>query len=96
MEIEALNNDVAKEVLTIILYCDRNIQSKIPSEIIKSLTDLAADSNLEIHLDKNMPLQNQKVSVDALDFFSLLYYTYVADGNEASELLANWAHNDNI
>jgi len=94
MEEKILSNDVAKEVFTIILYSDEYIQNKIPEDVLKKIANLAADSNLEIHLDKTKKLQDQNLSSDALDTFSLLYYLYVADGDERNEILSNWTIND--
>ena len=94
MNEELLNKDIAKEVLTIILYSDNYIQNRIPEDIIKKLTNLSADSELDIHLDKNKKLQEQNISSDALDMFALLYYSYVADENEQDEILSSWYMND--
>jgi len=94
MKEEILNNDIAKEVLTIILNCATYIQEQIPEEFLKKLTDLAADSYLEVHLDKNKSLQEQNLSSDALDTFALLYYMYVSKDDEKKEIVYNWLIND--
>ncbi|MBQ8234098.1 MAG: hypothetical protein IJZ36_00765 [Bacilli bacterium] len=94
MNQELLGNDVAKEVLTILLNCSRYIEEKIPEQILKNLIDIAADSNIEVHLDKNKSLQEQSLSSEALDTFALLYYIYVANDKEKEEILRNWVTND--
>jgi hypothetical protein len=90
----AVDSDVAKEALNIILFCDKDIQNKIPKDVIKKLTDSAADSNIEVSLDKNILLKDQNLSSESLDLFSYLYYEYVADEEEKKEILTNWNKND--
>ncbi|MBR4262936.1 MAG: hypothetical protein IKQ35_06200 [Bacilli bacterium] len=95
MDEELLDKDVAKEVLMILLHSGNYIQDKMPADFLKNLTDLAADSNLEVHLDKNKSLKDQNLSNDALDTFALLYYLYVANDSERDEILSHWVINDN-
>ena len=94
MNEELLNKDIAKEVLMIILYSDNYIQNRIPEDIVKRLTNLSADSELDVHFDKNKKLKEQNISSDALDMFAFLYYSYVADENEQEEILSSWYMND--
>lgn len=94
MNQELLSADVAKEVLIILLNCGSYIEEKIPEDFLKKLIDLAADSNIDVHLDKNKNLQEQNLSSEALDTFALLYYIYVAKDKEKDEMLHNWATND--
>ena len=89
-----LDSDLAKEVLTIILYSENNIQSKIPADFMKKLTSKASKSTLEIHLDKNKSLDKQNLSNDALDTFALIYYLYVAQNEERNEIFSHWVMND--
>lgn len=89
-----LNKDVAKEVLTIILYSDTYVQEKIPEDFMKKLTDLAAESDLEVHIVRNKSLKEQRLSSEALDMFALLYYLYVAEIEEKDQILSQWAIND--
>ena len=96
MNIEVLDKDVAKEVLMILLYSNENISDSIPDEIYKNLTDLAADSDIDVIFEKNKNLLNQNISSKALDVFSFLYYTYVSSEEEQKEILRNWVLNDNI
>lgn len=93
MNLELLSNEVAKEVFTIILNCDTYIQERIPEDFLKKLTDLAADSNLEVHLEKNKSLKEQNLSSESLDTFALLYYIYVAKDKEKDEILYKWIIN---
>lgn len=94
MNIGTLDSNVAKEVLTILLYSDKNIQEAIPDNIYKELTDKAADSSLDIKLYNDKKLNEQDLSNDALDMFALLYYTYVAKEEDKFEIVKNWRLND--
>jgi len=94
MNEEHLSSDVLKEVLTIILYSDSSIQNKIPTEIIQKITNLAKESEKEIHLDKNKSLEDQGLSPISLDMFALLYYLYVAQTDEKDKILSSWVSND--
>ncbi len=94
METDFLDSNVAKEVLTILLYSDEKIGNSIPREIYSNLTELAADSTLDIKFDKDKNLIEQNISSDALDMFSLLYYLYATDADEQKEILSSWIMND--
>lgn len=94
MNLNELNNDIAKEVLTILLFCNKNIQDKIPKKVIKDLSLKAADSLIEIHLDKNKKLDEQKISKEALDIFSIIYCLYVAKEQEKDEIINSWILNE--
>lgn len=88
-----LDSNVAKEVLMIILNCNKDIADKIPDHVIRNLTDMAADSSLEVHLDKNKKLNEQNLSNESLDMFALLYYTFVAETKEKEEIYSKWSSN---
>ena len=81
-----LDSNVAKEVLMIILNCNKDIADKIPDHVIRNLTDMAADSSLEVHLEQNL-------SNESLDMFALLYYTFVAETKEKEEIYSKWSSN---
>lgn len=94
MENKVLNSDIAKEVLTIIYYSDKEVQDNIPEEVLNKLTVLAADSTKEVLIKKNKKLNEQDLSEDSLDFFSALYYLYVANSEEKDKILSSWIAND--
>ena len=93
---ELADSNVANEVLNIIMFCDNEIQDKIPQDIIEKLTDLAGDSDIEVNLDKDKLLKDQNVSQDSIDLFSYLYYKYVADEEEKKEIITNWVINEKM
>ena len=94
MDYTILNNDIAKEVLTIIYYSDKEIQDNIPDDILKKLTILAADSNKDVYIEKDKNLNEQNLSEESLDYFSALYYLYVANSEEKDKILSSWIAND--
>ena len=87
MNIQSLDNDTCKELLTLISYSDQDIQDKIPQEIYAYLMNKAADSNKEVLIDVSKPLEDQNLSEQVLDLFSLLYFNYVATDIEKNNLL---------
>ena len=93
MIIEELNKDVAKEILTVLFFCDNAFTDRIPSSILKQLNDLAADSKKEINLDKNKVLAELDLSDECKDFLSILYFTYMSDSNEKQEIFNIWLNN---
>lgn len=94
MNIETLDSDIAKEVLTILYCCDKNITDIIPEEVYKSLTSLAADSTLDIYIDSSKPLNEQGLQAETLDTFAAICYLYVADSEIQEKLLNAWIIND--
>ncbi len=94
MDYTILNNDIAKEVLTIIYYSDKEIQDNIPDDVLKKLTILAADSNKDVYIEKDKSLNEQNLSKESLDYFSALYYLYVANSEEKDKILSSWIAND--
>ena len=87
MNIQELNNDVCKELLTILSYSNQDIQDKIPQDIYTTLINKSADSNKEVLIDKTKSLNEQDISEQALDLFSILYYNYIANDFEKNNLL---------
>ena len=87
MNIQSLDNDTCKELLTLISYSDQDIQDKIPQEIYAYLMNKAADSNKEVLIDVSKSLEDQNLSEQVLDLFSLLYFNYVATDIEKNNLL---------
>lgn len=94
MNVEALDSNVAKEVLTILMFSDKYIQDCVPDSTYYKLSSVAADSDKEVILYKDRKLKEQNVSSDALDVYSLIYYLYVATGDEKDEILSSWKMNE--
>lgn len=91
---EKLDNDIAKEVLTVLSYCDINFINNLPSSVLKKLTDLAADSSKEYYVDKEKSLLNQNISEDSKDVIAILYYMYMTDDDSNEEILNTWLKNE--
>ena len=88
-------NNVCKEVITILGFFNNDVIEKIPSEILKKLNELAADSKLNYYIDKEKNLINQNISEKSKDLIALLYYSYIATQNEKDELSKIWNENEN-
>lgn len=87
-------NDICKETLTVLAYCTTDIIEKIPSKILKTLTNLAADSKMNFYIEKEKDLDEQKISERTKDLIALLYYSYIANTDEKEELLKIWNENE--
>lgn len=75
---ERLDNDLAKELLIVLSYCDTNLIKNIPDSFINNLTNMAADSDKEIYIDSTKELSEQNISEECKDLLSIIYYMYVA------------------
>ena len=87
-------HDVCKEVLTILGYFNNDIMGKIPSRILKKLSELAADSKLNCYIDKEKDLLEQNISEKSKDLIALLYYSYIANEKEKYEFSKIWNENE--
>lgn len=94
MIIDNITGDVAKELFTVLSYCDNDLISKIPDFVFKKISSLAADSTIECYIDKNKKLIDQNLSDDCKDLLCFLYYEYVSDSETKSEILNAWQQND--
>ena len=72
-----VNTDTAKEALMFLSYFDSEFIKLIPPQIIKDLTMLAADSEKEFYIKKDMPLKEQEISSECKQLIGNLYKTYV-------------------
>ena len=94
MELGNINSDVALELLIVISCFDSDIISKIPSDFLKELNDLAADSTKEFYLLKNKQLKDQNLSSNCQDLLALVYYTYLSDNLTKEQLFDTWVKNE--
>ena len=90
---ELLDKDVAKELLTILAYCEEDFRKLIYPKFIAHLTTLAADSTKEFYIEKNKSLSEQNLSEECKNWLSLLYYQNV-DFMEQEKLLNTWAEQE--
>ena len=90
-------NNMCKEALVILSYCNNEIRDKIPNKIINKLKEFAKDSNNNFKIDFNKSLENQNISNDGKNLISLIYYNYIASDLDKEEIKNTWAKNeDNI
>lgn len=78
MKIENINNDIAKECLLILSYCDKRFVNNIPCEVLITLNELAANSLKDFYIDKNKDLIEQNISTECRELLSYIFYQYMA------------------
>ena len=89
-------NDTCKEVYTVLSLFEDELIEKIPSNVLRKIIELAADSEKEFHLDAEKKLEEQEISDASKDLIALIYYNYLtSDENEKNELSKKWQENDN-
>ncbi len=86
--------DVAKETTEILKYVNYSFASKISSDFLKQLEELARNSDKTVIIDKNKSLKDQKILSQTKDLISILYYKYIATDEEKKELINIWKNND--
>ncbi len=89
------NNDVCKEVFTILSFFSNDLLDKVPNTVIEKIGFLAMNSDADFHIDRRKSLKEQNISEESKDFISLIYYNYIADEKEKGELLELWNGNEN-
>ena len=89
---EKLDNNISKELLIVLSYCDKELVNKIPNNIMLELSSKAADSTLEYYIDETKSLKEQNISEECLNILSLLYYMYVEEDKDS--ILDMWINNE--
>lgn len=74
-----INNDLAKEVLTILEFCDDEFLDLIPDKLINKLTNQAVESDKEYNIIEGVPLYQQNMSIECKNYISTLYLKYAND-----------------
>ena len=90
---EVLDNDLAKEILTILPYLDDTFVNSLSSDLLAEITDLAADSTKDFYIQKNKKLNDQNLSEECKNWLSLLYYEF-ANSSDKVEIINSWLKND--
>ena len=88
-------NNVYGEVFAILSFFNDDLIDKIPDNVLKKIGNLSIDSNTNFCINKQKNLNAQDISEESKDLISLIYYTYIANENEKSELLELWNKNEN-
>lgn len=94
MIIDNISSDVAKELFTVLSYCDDVLVAKIPDFIFEKICSKAADSTIDCYMDKNKKLMDQPISEECKDLLCLLYYEYIADFETKKEIQNILQQND--
>ncbi len=86
MEVDNLSSNVAKELLTVLYYCDDEFVDNIPNNVLMSISNLAAQCDKEYYLDdKSLSLQN--ITEECKDYLAVLYFRYCLDESKRQEVL---------
>lgn len=91
-EIEISN--VAKETIILLNYFDSNFISKISTNFLMLLKELAQKSTITVTIDKTKKLKDQNVSEECKNLIALIYHSYIADEKEKSEMEKIWNTNE--
>jgi hypothetical protein len=91
---QKLNSDLAKELYTYLAYFDEEMIENIPSDLLSSITELAANSKKKYYVDFNKPLMEQNMSEECKDFISAIYYMSIANDIEKNEIIETWYNNE--
>lgn len=89
-----IDKDIAKELLTVISYCDNSFINNIPSNFLINLKELAADSSENYYIDNNKNLLEQNISNETKELLGILYYLYMTNLEEKEEMLNIWLNNE--
>ncbi len=92
-EIIDLDNDLAKEILTVLAYLDNTFINNLSNTLLVKLTDLAADSTKNFYIQKNKKLDEQNLSEECKNWLSLFYYKF-SNSSEKNEIINSWFKND--
>jgi len=87
-------NDICKEVYTVLSYFDIDVLSEIPDYVLKKIVELAAESEKDFSIDTECDLLNQNISEESKDLIALLYYSYIANEEEKNEIMKAWEENE--
>lgn len=87
-------SDVAKETITVLNYFNTEFVSKIPSNVLEGLKEVANKSSLTFNIKQNKKLAEQKISEETKDLISLIYYSYIATEEQKKELKKTWNENE--
>lgn len=87
-------SDIAKETVEVLKYFDFDFLSKISTNFLKFLEELAKNSSKIVKIDKNKKLKEQNVSNECKSLITLIYYTYIANTEEKKKIEKIWNENE--
>lgn len=85
--------DLAKEVLMILPYIDKEYLIKIPQDFINNLVDLASLSNKDFTFEKGENFKEMAISNECKDFLAMLVFNE-SNIEERKNLLNIWNYNE--
>ncbi len=85
--------DLAKEILMLLPYIDKNYLKKLPRDFINNLKDLAALSNKDFAFENSKNFKEMDISSECKDFLAILIFNE-SDIEERKNLLNIWNYND--
>jgi hypothetical protein len=83
-----LNPQVYAEVYAVLCLLDGEYLRKLPQNILDLIAD-KRDKALNIKIDENLPLEQQNLSNDAVEFLAMLKLDYWCETPEEKEQLQN-------
>lgn len=84
---------IYSEVYEILNILGKDYIEKIPNELYKFIEE-NRNKKIEIKIDYNIQVENQKISNEAIEFISLLNLKYWASKQEKEELIKIYNQND--
>lgn len=94
MNMQEMSN-VAKQILILFNFTDKEIIDKIPKNLIEHLQRLAIDSNINFKYESDKSLDEQDILEETKDLLAAIFYSYIADGKEKEKILKTWNDNEN-
>jgi len=91
MENQISLDDAFKEVYTVLTFSDKDITSKIPDEVLRSIVEHASNSSIEPRIDMEKDLLDQDISEEGKDLLSIIYYSFVCNEEEKKNLFKIWS-----
>lgn len=87
--------DIAKETIVVLRYFDDKFVSKISKSFLNQIYRLSEKSNITVKIDKSKKLEEQDISEETKCLISYMYYKFVADKSEKSQIMKIWIENEN-
>lgn len=85
--------DLAKEILMLLPYIDKNYLKKLPWDFINNLKDLAVLSNKDFSFEKGNTFQEMDISSECKDFLAMLIFNE-SNIEQRKNLLNIWNYNE--
>ena len=77
MENEIYDSDTIKETLMVLYECEDEIINKIPNDVLKMMSNKAAESNKDFYFNSEKTLEEQNISLGCRELLVELYFKYM-------------------